>query len=236
MTSVYPPPLKIRWHGRGGLGAWTVSELFAKAAILDDNYIQAFPAFGPERWGAPVTAYNRISDQPIRLHCLVENPHIAVVLDHTLIKAYKNENEEGKNIWDDIPPNGILVVNTRKTPDKLPQLIKELYQSRNKPDISEVVVYTVDATGIALNILNRPITNTAMLGTTLGALKKYTDIPDEKLPCIGKRRVKDPKIPLKAFKKVVYERFPKEIAKRNMTVIQEAYKDVQSSIKYTVTV
>ena len=75
----------VRWHGRGGQGAWTASELLAKAAIHEGKYIQSFPEFGPERMGAPVRAFTRISDKPIRLHCSVYSPDIVVVLDPTLM-------------------------------------------------------------------------------------------------------------------------------------------------------
>jgi pyruvate ferredoxin oxidoreductase gamma subunit len=76
---------EFRWHGRGGQGAWTASELLARAAIHEGKYIQSFPEFGPERMGAPVKAYTRISDEPIRLHCAVYNPSLAAVMDPTLL-------------------------------------------------------------------------------------------------------------------------------------------------------
>jgi len=78
---------EIRWHGRGGQGAWTASEILAKAAILEGKKIQSFPEFGPERMGAPVNSYTRISEEPINLHCSVYEPDIVVVLDPTLLKT-----------------------------------------------------------------------------------------------------------------------------------------------------
>lgn len=73
--------LEVRWHGRGGQGAWTTSELLARAAISEGKHIQSFPEFGPERMGAPVAAFTRISDEPIKIHCAVYNPDVVAVLE-----------------------------------------------------------------------------------------------------------------------------------------------------------
>ncbi len=78
--------VEFRWHGRGGQGAWTASELLARTALDEGKYIQSFPEFGPERMGAPVTAFTRISTEPIRLHCAIYDPDVVVVLDNTLLK------------------------------------------------------------------------------------------------------------------------------------------------------
>jgi 2-oxoacid:acceptor oxidoreductase gamma subunit (pyruvate/2-ketoisovalerate family) len=142
---------EIRWHGRGGQGAWTAGELLAKAAIDEGKYVQSFPEFGPERMGAPIAAYTRISDHPISLHCAVYNPHIAVVLDPTLLKTVKVD----AGLSDD----GILIVNTRESPAEL----------RKKLGNGKYALWTVSATDIAIKTLNAPITNTAMLGATLRA-------------------------------------------------------------------
>lgn len=142
---------EIRWHGRGGQGAWTASELLAKAAILEGRYIQSFPEFGPERMGAPMAAYTRISDEPIKLHCSIYNPNVVVVLDPTLLKTVK--------ITQGLAENGILVVNTRENPAEL----------RKKLDIASQKVWTVPATDIAIKVLNLPITNTSMLGAAARA-------------------------------------------------------------------
>ncbi len=79
--------VEFRWHGRGGQGAWTASELLARTALDEGKYIQSFPEFGPERMGAPVTAFTRISTEPIRLHCAIYDPDVVVVLDNTLLKS-----------------------------------------------------------------------------------------------------------------------------------------------------
>jgi 2-oxoacid:acceptor oxidoreductase gamma subunit (pyruvate/2-ketoisovalerate family) len=139
--------LEVRWHGRGGQGAWTASELLARAAISEGKFIQSFPEFGPERMGAPVTAFTRISDEPIRLHCAVYSPDVVAVLDPTLLKSVKvaeGLSEEG----------GHIVVNTKDDPAEVRKLISS---SKGK-------LWTVPATEISIKILGMPITNTAMLG------------------------------------------------------------------------
>jgi len=142
---------EIRWHGRGGQGAWTASELLAKAAILEGKFIQSFPEFGPERMGAPMAAYTRISDQPIKLHCSIYNPNVVVVLDPTLLKTVK--------VTLGLADDGTLVVNTPESPAKL----------RKEMSVTSQKVWTVPATDIAIKILNVPITNTSMLGAATRA-------------------------------------------------------------------
>lgn len=142
---------EIRWHGRGGQGAWTASELLAKAAILEGKHVQSFPEFGPERMGAPLAAYTRISNQPIKLHCSIYTPNIAVVLDPTLLKAVK--------VTEGLVEGGTLVVNTQESPAEL----------KMKLAITTQAVWTAPATDIAIKILNAPITNTAMLGAVTRA-------------------------------------------------------------------
>ena len=139
--------LEVRWHGRGGQGAWTASELLARAAIAEGKYIQSFPEFGPERMGAPVTAFTRISNEPIRLHCGVYSPDVVAVLDSTLLKSVKvadGLSDQGGNI----------VVNTK---DESAEVRKLLGSGSGK-------LWTVPATEISIRILGMPITNTAMLG------------------------------------------------------------------------
>ena len=139
--------LEVRWHGRGGQGAWTASELLARAAIAEGKHIQSFPEFGPERMGAPVTAFTRISTEPIRLHCAVYNPDVVAVLDPTLLKSV--------NVADGLSEEGgDIIVNTKDAP---PEIRKQLGSGKGK-------LWTVPATEISIKILNMPITNTAMLG------------------------------------------------------------------------
>jgi len=139
--------MEFRWHGRGGQGAWTASELLARTALDEGKYIQSFPEFGPERMGAPVTAFTRISTEPIRLHCAIYNPDVVVVLDNTLLKSVPVT--AGLNRDEDI-----LIVNSAEEPAKLKESLR----------VTKVKVWTVPATEIALRILGVPITNTALLG------------------------------------------------------------------------
>jgi 2-oxoacid:acceptor oxidoreductase gamma subunit (pyruvate/2-ketoisovalerate family) len=139
--------LEVRWHGRGGQGAWTASELLARAAIAEGKYVQSFPEFGPERMGAPVTAFTRISTEPIHIHCAVYNPDVVAVLDPSLLKSVKVA--EGLN-----EEKGDIVVNTK---DDYTTVRKLLNSSKGK-------LWTVQATEISIRVLGMPITNTAMLG------------------------------------------------------------------------
>jgi len=139
--------LEVRWHGRGGQGAWTASELLGRAAISEGKYIQSFPEFGPERMGAPVTAFTRISNEPIRLHCAVYNPDVVAVLDPTLLKTVKvadGLNEE----------KGDIIINSKDHPSILRQTLNP----------GKGRLWTVPATEISIKTLGMPITNTAMLG------------------------------------------------------------------------
>jgi len=139
--------LEVRWHGRGGQGAWTASELLARAAIAEGKYIQSFPEFGPERMGAPVTAFTRISTEPIMIHCAVYSPDVVAVLDPTLLKTV--------NVADGLDErSGNILVNTKENPGEIRKLLKS----------NAGKVWTVEASDISLRILGMPITNTAMLG------------------------------------------------------------------------
>ncbi len=136
----------MRWHGRGGQGAWTASELLARTAIYEGKCIQSFPEFGPERMGAPVTAFTRISTEPIQVHCAVYEPDVVAILDPTLIKSVP--------VAQGLNENGILIVNAKESPAEVRKMLKT---EKGK-------VWTVPATEIAIRILGVPITNTAMLG------------------------------------------------------------------------
>ena len=145
--------LEIRWHGRGGQGAKTAAQFLAEAAVHAGKYIQAFPEYGPERAGAPMKAYTRIDDSPIRVHCGVTNPQIVVVIDPTLAT---------KDVLDGLSKDGILIVNTTDSPE---QLKKSL-------NITSIKVATVDATKISIDTLKIPMPNMP----TLGALVKVRPI------------------------------------------------------------
>ena len=149
--------IEFRWHGRGGQGAWTASELLARTALDEGKYIQSFPEFGPERMGAPVTAFTRISTEPIRLHCSIYNPDVVVVLDTTLLKTVPVT--AGMNQDDDV-----LIINSTAEPAALKESLK----------VTKGKVWTVPATEIALRILGAPITNTALLGCVAKATNIVT--------------------------------------------------------------
>ncbi len=142
--------VEIRWHGRGGQGAVTASEIVAKAAISQGKYAQAFPSFGVERRGAPVEAFTRISDRPIYVRSKIYEPDIIVVLDPTLPASILTRG---------LKKNGLVVINTDKKPEELK---KELGRE-------DVTVAAVNATKIALETLKVPIVNTAILGAFVKA-------------------------------------------------------------------
>lgn len=143
--------IEIRWHGRGGQGAWTASLLLAQSALIEGKHVQSFPEFGPERMGAPIRAYTRVSDETIDLHSGVYEPEIAVVLDPTLLGAV--------NVLEGMPDNGKLIVNDRKNPEQL----------RREQKISGREVWVVPATDLSIEMIGRNIPNTAMLGATVKA-------------------------------------------------------------------
>ena len=143
--------LEFRWHGRGGQGAWTASELLARTALSEGKYIQSFPEFGPERMGAPVTAFTRISTEPIRIHCAVYEPDVVAVLDSTLLKTVP--------VTSGIREDGIFIVNSADEPAKVRE---DLKTEKGK-------LWAIPATQIALKILGIPVTNTAMLGAVARA-------------------------------------------------------------------
>ena len=149
--------VEFRWHGRGGQGAWTASELLARTALDEGKYIQSFPEFGPERMGAPVTAFTRINTKPIRLHCAIYEPDVVVVLDNTLLKSVpvtSGLNREDK----------VLIINSSEDPSVLRETLR----------VTKGKVWTVPATEIALRILGAPITNTALLGVVAKATNIVT--------------------------------------------------------------
>lgn len=151
--SILKKILEVRWHGRGGQGAWTASELLARAAIYEGKFIQSFPEFGPERMGAPVTAFTRISTEPIHIHCAVYNPDVVVVLDPTLLKTV--------SVAEGLNEEGTIMINSKEDPA---EIRKTLNTNKGK-------VWTVPATEIAINILGMSITNTAMLGAVARVTK-----------------------------------------------------------------
>lgn len=149
--------LEIRWHGRGGQGAKTASLLLADAAFATGNYVQGFPEYGPERMGAPITAYNRISEDPIRVHSNIYTPDCVVVVDQTLLEAVDVTAGLGKE--------GSIIVNTEKSPEDIKKVLEGF----------EGKVYTVDAREISEDCLGRYFPNTPMLASVV----KVTGVMDD---------------------------------------------------------
>ena len=149
--------IEIRWHGRGGHGAKTASLLLADAAFNTGKYIQGFPEYGPERMGAPITAYNRISDEPITIHSNIYEPDFVVVVDDTLLEAV--------DVTAGLKADGAIVINTTKTPDEVRGLLKG-YQGK---------VCTIDARTISEETLGKYFPNTPMLA----AIVKVSGIMDD---------------------------------------------------------
>jgi len=143
--------IEIRWHGRGGQGAVTSAELVARAAISEGKYAQAFPSFGPERRGAPVLAFVRVSsNQPIRIRAEITQPDVVVVLDPSLLPI--------ANVTSGLKANGIVVVNTKKQAEQIRQEFNINWR-----------LATIDATSIAREVLGVPIANTTMVGAMIKA-------------------------------------------------------------------
>lgn len=137
---------EICYHGRGGQGAVTAAKAFAEGALLEGKFIQAFPEYGPERMGAPVKSFNRISEKEINVHSQVKNPEIVAVLDETLLDAV--------DVTEGITGDKIVIVNTKMTPSEV----------RGKINLDGGKVYTVDATGISIEKIGRNLPNTPMIG------------------------------------------------------------------------
>ena len=108
--------IEIRWHGRGGQGAKTASQLLADAAFMDGKYIQSFPEYGPERSGAPITAYNRISDERCSIHSNIYEPDYVVVVDETLL--------ESVDVTAGLKKEGAIVINSSRNASELRPLLR----------------------------------------------------------------------------------------------------------------
>lgn len=144
---------EVRWHGRAGQGAKSASQFLAEAVLEAGKFATSFPEYGAERSGAPMKAFNRIAEVPIRLRNNVQHPDVVLVVDDTLL-----ENPE---ITDGLKEDKILIVNTVKTPEE----VKKITGFEGK-------IATIEATNIALEEIGRGIPNTVMIG----ALVKLTDI------------------------------------------------------------
>ncbi len=144
--------IEIRWHGRGGQGTVTAAKVLADACLSGGRQVQAFPEYGPERAGAPLRAYNRISEQPLRMHCPVLNPKVVAVVDASLLDAI--------NVADGAKDDAVFIINTGKDPKEIRAKLKA------KPSQK---VFTVDASKIAIETIGRPMPNSSMLGAVTKA-------------------------------------------------------------------
>ncbi|MBQ6401557.1 MAG: 2-oxoacid:acceptor oxidoreductase family protein [Firmicutes bacterium] len=151
MTENSSKTMEIRWHGRGGQGAKTACLLLAEAAFFSGKYVQGFPEYGPERMGAPITAYNRISDEPCSVHSNIYYPDHVVVVDETLLRTV--------DVLKGLKDGGILIINTRKTAGEIRELLPEF----------EGPVCVVDAERISTETLGRNFPNTPMLAAVVKA-------------------------------------------------------------------
>ncbi|MCF0146241.1 MAG: 2-oxoacid:acceptor oxidoreductase family protein [Eubacterium sp.] len=141
--------LEIRWHGRGGQGAKTAALLLADVAFKTGQYVQGFPEYGPERMGAPITAFNRISTEPIRVHSNIYNPDYVMVVDETLLNTV--------HVTNGLKPEGAVIVNTSKSEEEIRPLLRG-YDGR---------VVVIDARKISEETLGANFPNTPMLAAAV---------------------------------------------------------------------
>jgi pyruvate ferredoxin oxidoreductase gamma subunit len=151
-----PALTEIRWHGRGGQGAVTAAKMVAELALGEGKYFQAFPEYGPERSGAPIVAFTRVSDAPIQVYSGIEHPQIVVVLDSSLMSIV--------DVTKGAPDDAIVLVNSERSPAQL----------RKDTGFKGHRLCTIAATRIAVETIKRPIPNTPMVG----ALTRITGLFD----------------------------------------------------------
>jgi pyruvate ferredoxin oxidoreductase gamma subunit len=174
--------IEIRFHGRGGQGAVTAAEILAKAAFEDGKYCQAFPFFGVERRGAPVMAFSRIDEKPIRRRYQIYNPDYVVVLDEGLLDVV--------DVFAGLKEGGKVIINANQD-----------VKVENNAEI-----YSIDATGIALDVLGVPIVNTVMLGAFSGSTGEVS---------------------LESIIKIIKKTFPGKIGDKNAKAAEIAYEKVK---------
>jgi len=158
--------LEIRWHGRGGQGTVTAAKVLAEAAMAEGKNVQAFPEYGPERMGAPLRAYNRISVTPMTIHCQVTNPSVIAVVDPTLLDTV--------DVTEGTTSDAVYIINTAKTPAEMKTKIK--LKGKQK-------MFCVDANRISVDTIGRIMPNTPMLGAVAkatGVIKLETLLNDIK--------------------------------------------------------
>jgi pyruvate ferredoxin oxidoreductase gamma subunit len=150
--------IEIRWHGRGGQGTVTAAKTFANACLHSGRYVQAFPEYGPERSGAPLQAYNRISPKKLQRHCPVSHPDIVVIVDASLIPLV--------NVCAGLCNEGLFLVNTANHFEAVKKTLHLKPQQK---------LYCIDATGIAMASFGQPFPNSSMVGA-LGKISGLVDL------------------------------------------------------------
>lgn len=143
--------IEIRWHGRGGQGAKTAALLLADVAFKTGKYVQGFPEYGPERMGAPITAYNRISDNPITIHSNIYFPDYVVVVDDGLLESI--------DVTQGLKKDGAVIVNTQRSKSEIEGQLRSRGWNGN--------VYTVDAKEISVSALGKNYPNSPMLAAVV---------------------------------------------------------------------
>lgn len=172
---------EVRIHGRGGQGVVTSAELLAAAAFDDGKFSQAFPFFGFERRGAPIVSFVRIDKYPIRLRSHIYNPDYVIVQDPTLLDVV--------DVTSGLRPDGMVIANTEKEPENLGLNV-------------EIRIRTINATKIAMEVLGRPIMNTALIGAFAGATGEVS---------------------VESIKNAVKSRFPGDMGEKNAEAVQKSY-------------
>ena len=165
--------VEIRWHARGGQGAKTAAMFLAESVLDKGKFGQGFPEYGPERRGAPMRGFTRISETPVRRHCMIEHPGIVIVLDPTLLDSPAAGVTAGTG------PDTVFIVNTTESPAFI----------KDKLGVSGATVHTVDATGIALDSIGRAIPNMPMIGALLAVNDMMTvdDLKASLVKQLGKK-------------------------------------------------
>ncbi len=182
--------MEVRFHGRGGQGVVTAADILAVAGFKDGYYTLSFPTFGAEKRGTPVASFLRVSDEPIVARDEIYTPDHVVVLDPTVV--------ESVNVVAGLKKGGMLIANYPKGSDDF----KKEIGLKN----SDFSVYTINATKMAMEMLGRPITNTAMVGAFAGATKL---------------------ISLESILETIGEWFKGEIAEKNAKLVEEAYRKME---------
>jgi pyruvate ferredoxin oxidoreductase gamma subunit len=193
--------IEIRWHGRGGQGAKTAALLLADVGFSAGLYVQGFPEYGPERMGAPITAYNRLSKDEIRVHSNIYEPDMVVVVDETLIKTV--------GVTDGLKPGGKLLVNSNRDPA---DVLAEFGDSGNSGGAGgRGEVYVIDAVDIAMRTIGRPMPNAPLLAAAI----RLSDI-------MGKDEA------IAAMKDAFTEKFHSkpDVIEGNMAAVTEAWSSV----------